>query len=88
MTSKEFCIWLKGVVVASHHWNLTPKSWEAIRNELELVDDSEKAENKVATTQINSIAPKWLGRDITNNPYYDNSPTTTSIVNKQKQLND
>jgi hypothetical protein len=97
MTSRDFCIWLKGVVVASHHFNLTPKAWECVRAELELVNDDI---NQVSETKIIPVTPSWLGRDITINPYYVNTPgtgdprprfvtpTTTSIVSKKEQLND
>jgi len=96
MTSRDFCIWLKGVVVGSHHFNLTPKAWEAIRNELDLVDDTKLPEE---IKKVVAQEPTWLGRDIINNPYYTinpgttgspnfATPTTTSTVSKKEQLND
>lgn len=39
MTSKEFVIWLKGFVAGSNNYNLTPSGWEALKNNLEQVED-------------------------------------------------
>jgi hypothetical protein len=39
MTSKEFIIWLKGFIAGSNNYNLTPSGWEALKRNLELVDD-------------------------------------------------
>jgi len=38
MTSKEFVIWLKGFVQAAHSYNITPKQWEDLKEQLEKVD--------------------------------------------------
>ena len=98
MTSRDFCIWLKGVVVASHHFNLTPKAWECVRAELELVNDDLNPVNEIKPTLV---TPNWVGRDIIKDPYFNintdyngtggpyfATPTTTSIVSKKEQLND
>lgn len=37
MTPTEFCIWLHGFVQASHHYNLTPEGWEALKQNLNKV---------------------------------------------------
>ena len=37
MTPTEFCLWLKGFVQASHHYNLTPEGWEALKQNLNKV---------------------------------------------------
>jgi DNA-binding PadR family transcriptional regulator len=39
MTSKEFIIWLKGFIAGSNNYNLTPSGWEALKNNLEKVND-------------------------------------------------
>lgn len=39
MTSREFIIWLKGFIAGSNSYNLTPAGWEALKNNLELVND-------------------------------------------------
>ena len=37
MTSKEFVIWLQGFIEASHHYNLTPSAWDALKDKLKTV---------------------------------------------------
>jgi DNA-binding PadR family transcriptional regulator len=39
MTSKEFIIWLKGFITGSNNYNLTPSGWEALKSNLEQVED-------------------------------------------------
>ena len=39
MTSKEFIIWLKGFIEGSNNYNLTPSGWEALKSNLEQVED-------------------------------------------------
>lgn len=39
MTPKEFTIWLKGFSKAANEYNITPKQWEAIVEELYNVKD-------------------------------------------------
>lgn len=39
MTSKEFVIWLKGFVAAANAYNITPKQFEQIVEELNKVSD-------------------------------------------------
>lgn len=39
MTSKEFIIWLKGFSKAANEYNITPKQWETILEELNKVQD-------------------------------------------------
>jgi hypothetical protein len=40
MTSKEFIIWLRGFIAGSSNYNLTPTGWEALKSNLEKVDDN------------------------------------------------
>jgi hypothetical protein len=42
MTSREFTIWLKGVVVGAAKFQPTSEQWAAIREQVELVDDTVK----------------------------------------------
>ena len=42
MTSKEFVIWLKGFVAGSNSFNLTPKGWDILIEQLDKVDDTPK----------------------------------------------
>jgi hypothetical protein len=39
MTSEEFIIWLKGFIAGSNNYNLTPQGWEALKSNLEEVND-------------------------------------------------
>ena len=39
MTSKEFIIWLKGFIAGSNNYDLTPSGWEALKSNLEQVED-------------------------------------------------
>jgi len=34
MTPREFVIWLKGFVQASNKYNVTPKQWDDIKDQL------------------------------------------------------
>ena len=40
MTSSEFVIWLKGFVAGSNNYNLTPQGWDALKSNLEKVNDN------------------------------------------------
>jgi hypothetical protein len=37
MTSNEFVIWMKGIVTASNNYNITPATWDDIKQQLEKV---------------------------------------------------
>jgi len=39
MTSQEFVIWLKGFTMGVHHYNLSPKQWDDLKEILEQVND-------------------------------------------------
>jgi hypothetical protein len=39
MTSKEFVIWLKGFTEGVHDFNITPKQWDLLKEELSKVSD-------------------------------------------------
>ncbi len=39
MTSNEFVIWMKGIVVASNNYNITPATWDEIKENLKNVKD-------------------------------------------------
>jgi hypothetical protein len=51
MTSKEFIIWLRGFIAGSNNYNLTPSGWEALKSNLEKVND-----NKVSPCVGHEIA--------------------------------
>lgn len=48
MTSKVFVMWLQGFVKASHNYNITPKQWDELKDQLEKVSDEYDASNTVA----------------------------------------
>jgi hypothetical protein len=41
MTSRDFVIWLKGFSKASNSYNITPKQWDDIQDQLNEVNDNE-----------------------------------------------
>jgi hypothetical protein len=49
MTSKEFTIWLKGVMVGAAKYQPTSEQWAAIREQVELVDDNRPKINLAST---------------------------------------
>jgi hypothetical protein len=42
MNSKEFVIWMKGIVVASNNYNITPATWDEIKETLDKVEEEKK----------------------------------------------
>ena len=40
MTSKEFVLWLKGFTQGVHEFNITPKQWDTLTEQLAHVDDN------------------------------------------------
>ena len=40
MTSNEFVIWMKGIVVASNNYNITPSTWDEIKENLKDVNNN------------------------------------------------
>jgi hypothetical protein len=40
MTSKEFTLWLKGFTEGVHEFNVTPKQWDTLKEQLAHVDDN------------------------------------------------
>jgi hypothetical protein len=41
MNSKEFVIWLKGIIAASNSYNITPKQFDELKDTLSKVNDNE-----------------------------------------------
>jgi hypothetical protein len=54
MTSSEFVIWLKGFVVASNNYNLTPSAWDELKIKLNEVKDNKPIFNSI-TKDTNGI---------------------------------
>jgi predicted RNA-binding protein associated with RNAse of E/G family len=42
MTSEQFVIWMKGIVVASNNYNITPATWDEIKETLDKVENEIK----------------------------------------------
>ena len=42
MTSKEFILWLKGFTEGVHEFNITPKQWDTLKEQLAEVSDEER----------------------------------------------
>jgi len=40
MTSIEFVIWMKGIVVASNNYNIDPSTWDIIKDKLDIIEDN------------------------------------------------
>ena len=55
MTSKEFVIWMKGIVAASNNYNISPSTWDEIKEQLEKVKDDESSVQIFPYTQIRGI---------------------------------
>ena len=52
MTSKEFTIWLKGVMVGAAKYQPTSEQWAAIREQVELIDDNRPKLNLASTGTV------------------------------------
>ena len=42
MTAQEFIIWLRGFVAGSNNYNLTPQGWDAVKEKLDSVKDTQQ----------------------------------------------
>ena len=43
MTEKEFIDWLRGFTEGVHHYNLTPKQWDQLKDKLKTVDSNKSS---------------------------------------------
>jgi hypothetical protein len=73
MTSKEFVIWLKGFTEGVHDFNITPKQWDLLKEELAKVNDQAYPFGTPNETYSTNGAPNWY---------------TTTIANEKTLLND
>jgi hypothetical protein len=78
MTSKEFVIWLKGFTEGVHDFNITPKQWDLLKEELAKVSDQTYTfgtPNGTTSSMTYSTngGPNWY---------------TTTIANEKTLLND
>jgi len=45
MNDKEFVQWFKGFVEGAHHYNITPKQWDDLKDKLALVNNNSTTYN-------------------------------------------
>ena len=67
MTSKEFVIWLKGFTEGVHEFNITPKQWDTLKEQLAHVDD-------------NTIGIGGWGTPNGGSPIFTTTPGTTGHI--------
>lgn len=53
MTDKEFVQWLRGFVEGVHHYNLTPKQWDHLKEVLETVGKTTSADYSTGNWTLN-----------------------------------
>jgi hypothetical protein len=72
MTSKEFVIWLKGFSKAANEYNITPKQWETIVEQLNKVQDEISLQDSVRPYIDPTSIPKpikiWYSTDTNSVP--------------------
>ena len=63
MTSKEFVIWLKGFTEGVHEFNITPKQWDNLKEQLAHVDDNTIPMGGVIVDHntFKNVYPNWPG---------------------------
>jgi len=57
MNSKEFVIWLKGFVAAANEYNITPKQFEQIVEQLSKVSEGTNVYYGTTITGVSSTSP-------------------------------
>jgi hypothetical protein len=63
MTSKEFVLWLKGFTEGVHEFNITPKQWDTLKEQLAHVDDNTIPMGGVTVDHntFKTVYPNWSG---------------------------
>ncbi len=61
MTPREFAIWLKGFIQASNKYNITPKQWDDIKDQLDKVELDENTSIKYTLESNSSVSLSNLG---------------------------
>ena len=74
MNSKEFVLWLKGFTDGVHEFNITPKQWDTLKEQLTHVDDNTIPMGGVIVDHntFKTVYPNWTGI----NPYERKGPET------------
>jgi len=47
MSEKEFVKWFKGFADGAHHFNITPKQWDEVKDKLSTVGKESKSDYKI-----------------------------------------
>lgn len=53
MTDKEFVQWLRGFVEGVHHYNITPKQWDYLKETLQSVGSKPSADYTTGNWNLN-----------------------------------
>ncbi len=80
MTSKEFVLWLKGFTEGVHEFNVTPKQWDTLKEQLEQVSDEERIGTPIGIGGFGTVNVTPGTTGILNIP---NLNTSTTYVNPQ-----
>ena len=81
MTAEEFVIWMQGVVIASSNYNITPATWDAIKDGLAKVTIAGKHIQTVPPGNGLKAVPVLGGYPL--DPRYS---TTTYNIRPEKEL--
>ena len=76
MTSNEFIVWFKGFVQATNPYNVTPKQWEDIKEQLSKVNNNSAIKYTLEGNGSVSLSNLGLRSDIT----YKQDESTTNTV--------
>jgi hypothetical protein len=71
MTSREFVIWLKGFISASNHYNLTPKAWDELKQQLNTVTDHNNFIDNDYDEDINNRRMDIIGQNGNDGLHYN-----------------
>ena len=78
MTATEFVTWFKGFVAAANTYNITPKQWDSICEELEKVKDNNTYTVPVGTDGIGVVNTTANIKDYTVT-YKNDVPSTNTV---------
>ena len=80
MTSNDFVIWLKGFVSAANTYNITPKQWDMICEELEKVHSEDKIKKTRYTLNNSNWNTTTTTADGRNDITYKQDESSTNTV--------
>jgi len=98
MTSKEFCIWLRGFTEGVHEFNITPKQWDILKEKLAEVNDQSFSfgtpngtyipSPAITTTPGTTSITFTTGSNVTYTTNGAPNWYTTTVANEKTLLND